>query len=98
MKARTILAAAMTALVFSCSEKPEEDNKLEPSYQPENRIWYCGQILDIKSAVHKTENGAYTFYLSPTSGETDADEMESKGNCLKINIGSLAGYKDSFGI
>lgn len=98
MKARTILAAAMTALVFSCSEKPEEDNKLEPSYQPENRIWYCGQILDIKSAVHKTENGAHTFYLSPTSGETDADEMESKGNCLKINIGSLAGYKDSFGI
>lgn len=98
MKIKILLAAAMTALAFSCSEKPEEDKTLEPSYQPQNRIWYCGQILDIKSAVHTEENGAYTFYLSPTSGITDAEEMISKGNCMTINLGSLSGYKSSFEI
>ena len=98
MKAKILLAASFTAIALSCSEKPEENSILEPSYQPTDRIWYCGQILDIKSAIHAADNGAYTFYLSPTAGVVDSDEMEAKGNCLKINVGSLGDYKDSFTI
>ena len=96
MKARIMLAATLTALTFSCSEKPEDVKPLEPSYQPENRLWYCGQILDIKSAVRTENGGECTFYLSPSSGITDADEMISKGNSLIVNVGSLQGYKESF--
>ena len=98
MKAKILLAATLTALTFSCSENPEEVKPLEPSYQPENRLWYCGQILDIKSAVRTENGGECTIYLSPSSGITDADEMVSKGNSLIVNVGSLQGYKESLDI
>lgn len=98
MKAKILLAASFTAIALSCSEKPEENSILEPSYQPTDRIWYCGQILDIKSAVRTENGGECTFYLSPSSGITDADEMVSKGNSLIVNVGSLQGYKESFDI
>lgn len=87
---RTVSAAIAVLMAAGCSEKQPQTpaEGLKPPYDPVDRIWYCGQILDIKSALYEETGDGYAFYLSPTSGITGIEGMEQKGDFLKLRTAS----------
>lgn len=87
---RAASAAIAVLMAAGCSEKqPQAPGEgVKPSYDPVDRIWYCGQILDIKSVLYEEVEEGYVFYLSPSSGITDIAGMERKGDFLKLETSS----------
>lgn len=88
-----ILPAAVICSVVSCKEKaPEQD----PPVVLENQIEFNGGTpVDIKSAVSQTaEDGTVTFYLSPTAGLVDVDQMLEAADFLGITVAAADGAVD----
>lgn len=94
-----IVTAIAVLMISGCSEKQPQTpgDVLKPAYDPVDRIWYCGQILDIKSAIYEETETGYAFYLSPTSGITDITGMEKKGDFLKLETASASFEEGSAG-
>lgn len=89
---RMILPAAVICCTMSCKEKNPE----VPPVVLEDQIEFNGGTpVDIKSAVSETaEDGTVTFYLSPTAGLTDVDQMVQAADFLSITVAAADGEVD----
>ena len=90
----TLLASA--AMLGACDDDDPNDDP-DPGKKPPvtltDQIQYDGgDLVDIKSAIYVVdEDGSHTFYLSPTEGLINAEQMKQADDYLRVMVESPKG-------
>lgn len=90
-----VLCTAGTAT--SCSNEDDDKQTPPPPVELNDQIEYDGDTpVDIKSAIYEIgDEGLYTFYLSPTAGITDMEQMEAADDYLRVQVTNPKGTVDT---
>lgn len=90
-----VLCAA--GIATSCSNEDDDKQTPPPPVELNDQIEYDGDTpVDIKSAIYEIgDEGLYTFYLSPTAGITDMEQMEAADDYLRVQVTNPKGTVDT---
>lgn len=91
------LACAMLAsatMLGACDDDdPDDDPGKKPPVKLTDQLQYDGgDLVGIKSAIYVVEeDGSHTFYLSPTEGLINAEQMEQADDYLRVKVDNPEG-------